>query len=140
MLATPATGPDAAITATTFTSVRLDSDRPAALKTTKVLKGSARWLIASAFVLLGLAACGTESPTEYSAENQEAFMAACVDGPVDGIYQQRVCLCVYEEAEAALPFERFLEINNQLSSAEEPVLPDDLVELVAQCVIEEGDL
>ena len=86
------------------------------------------------------AACGTDAPTEYRAENQEAFMAACVDGPVDGIYQQRVCQCVYDEAEATMPFERFLEINDQLSDVDTAVLPEDLVDLVAACVIEEGDL
>lgn len=67
-------------------------------------------------------------------------MAACVDGPVDGIYQQRVCLCVYDEVEATMAFERFLEINEALADAENPALPEDLLEVVAGCVIEEGDL
>lgn len=97
-------------------------------------------LITCGFVVFGLSACGTETPTEYSAENQEAFMAACVDGPVDGIYQQRVCLCVYEEAEATIGFERFLEIEGQLADVEDSELPEELLELVARCVIEEGDL
>lgn len=97
-------------------------------------------LLAVGLLTFGVSACGAETPTEYSAENRDAFMAACVDGPVDGIYQQRVCLCVYEEAETNIPFERFLEIEDQLTDVENPDLPEDLLELVAQCVIEEGDL
>ena len=97
-------------------------------------------LIAAATVALGLSACGTETATEYSAENQEAFMAACVDGPIDGVYQQRVCRCVYEEAQDTIPFERFLEINEELADVENSVLPEDLLDVIAGCVIEEGDL
>lgn len=102
--------------------------------------GSCIGVISSSLLLVVLAGCGTETPTEFSVENQEAFMASCVDAEVDGIYQQRVCLCVYQEAESTIAFERFLEINNQLEDAEDPSLPDDLLELVAQCAIEEGDL
>ena len=89
--------------------------------------------------LLG-AACSSETPTEYSAENEEAFMAACVDPAADGIFQQRVCLCVYAEATETIPFERFLEINDALEDAEEAALPDDFLDVVARCAIEEGDL
>ena len=97
-------------------------------------------MIAFGVVMLGLSACGTETPTEYSVDNQDAFMAACVDPAADGIFQQRVCLCVYEQSEATIPFDRFLEINEQLDDVEEPGLPDDLLELVSGCIIEEGDL
>ncbi len=101
--------------------------------------GSLR-VVAVGAVMVGLSACGTETPTEYSAENQEAFMASCVDASVDGIFQQRVCLCVYEQAEANISFDRFLEIEEQFDDVEDPGLPEDLLALVSQCVIEEGDL
>lgn len=97
-------------------------------------------VISSGLLLVVLSSCGTEAPTEYSVENQEAFMAACADAEVDGIFQQRVCLCVYEEAESTVAFERFLEINEQLEDVEDTSLPEDLLDLVAQCAIEEGDL
>jgi len=87
-----------------------------------------------------LAGCGTETPTEYGAENRESFLAACVDESVDGLFQQRICQCVYDEAEASVPFERFVEIEDQLRDDETAPLPDDLLDLVARCVIEEGDL
>lgn len=94
-----------------------------------------------AMVCLGtMASCGVDEPTEYTDENREAFMAACTDADVDGLYQQRLCQCAYDEAEATLPFERFLEIDRELADAEEPVLPDDLLELLAACIVEEGDL
>lgn len=113
---------------------------PGAHASDVVVRSAVRRLVAVSVLVFALASCGGEPPTEYSVDNQEAFMAACADAPVDGILQQRVCLCVYEQAEATIPFDRFLEINDQLQSVEEPVLPDDLLELVSQCVIEEGDL
>ena len=91
-------------------------------------------------VTLWGSACGVEEPTEYSDENRDAFLAACVDGETDGLYEQRVCRCVYDEAEATIPFERFREINDQLAEADDVVLPEDLLEVLAICVIEEGDL
>ena len=87
-----------------------------------------------------LVSCSVDEPTEYSDENREAFLAACTDTDTDGLYQQRVCQCAYDEAEATIPFERFREIEAELVDAEEPVLPDDLLDLLATCIIEEGDL
>jgi len=122
--------------------VRLRTHGPTASKTTTFgsTQRVALQLLIVVAVAFGFAACGTEEPTEYSSDNQEAFMAACVDGPVDGIYQQRVCRCVYDEAEATIAFERFLEINEQLTDIENPGLPEDFLDVVATCVIEEGDL
>jgi len=116
------------------------SDRilgPAASKTTI---GKFLLFLAAVGLTIGLTACGGETPTEYSEANQEAFLAACVDDAVDGVYQQRVCRCVYDEARDAIAFERFLEINEALTDSEDAVLPDDLLDVVAACVIEEGDL
>ncbi len=97
-------------------------------------------LAAAGLTAVLLVSCGQETPTEYSSENQEAFMAACVDAEVDGIFQQRVCRCVYDEAVETIPFERFLEINEALEEAEAAALPEDLLDVVAGCAIEEGDL
>ncbi len=94
-----------------------------------------------AMVWLGtLTSCGVDEPTEYSDENREAFMAACTDTATDGLYQQRVCQCAYDEAAATLPFERFREIEAALTDAEEPALPEDFLDILASCIIEEGDL
>lgn len=87
-----------------------------------------------------IASCGTDEATEYGDENREAFLAACTDGGSDGLYEQRVCQCVYDEAEASIPFERFREVNDELADAEDPALPDELLDALAVCIIEEGDL
>ena len=94
-------------------------------------------LLAIGALLVG---CGTETPIEYGVENRESFLAACVAESVDGIFQQRVCQCVYDEAEAVMPFDRFAEIEDQLREDGTAPLPDDLLDLIARCVIEEGDL
>ncbi len=94
-----------------------------------------------AMVCLGtLMSCGVDEPTEYSDENREAFLAACTDADTDGLFQQRVCQCAYDEAEATLPFERFREIEAELLNSLEPALPEDFLDLLATCIIEEGDL
>ena len=100
----------------------------------------ARLRLAVAFLVLGLTACGSDEPTEYSDASREAFLAACTDPETDSLLQQRICQCVYDEAEASIPFERFREINDELADLEEPGLPDDVLDVVAVCVIEEGDL
>lgn len=97
-------------------------------------------LLAGIVASLLVPSCGTEDPTEYSSENREAFLAACTDVDVDELFQQRLCLCAYEEAEASIPFERFREINEELGDADTATLPEDLLEVLASCVIEEGDL
>lgn len=91
-------------------------------------------------ICLSVAACGGEEPTDYSDQNRDAFLAACVDAETDGLYEQRVCQCAYDEAAATIPFERFREINDTLADADPPVLPEDLLEVIAVCIIEEGDL
>ena len=97
-------------------------------------------LLAGIVVSLVMVACGTEEPAEYSSDNRDAFLAACVDADADGLFQQRLCLCAYEEAEASMPFDRFREINDELESADAPALPADLLAILASCIIEEGDL
>ena len=97
-------------------------------------------LLTALVVLFTMAACSVEEPNEYSDENRDAFLAACTDEGIDGLYQLRVCQCAYDEAEATIPFERFREINDDLADAEEPTLPDDMLDVLAVCIIEEGDL
>jgi hypothetical protein len=99
-----------------------------------------RFVAGLAAICLWGSACGADGPSEYSDENREAFLAACSDGESDGLYEQRVCRCAYDEAEATMSFERFREISDELAEAEEPALPEDMLDLLAGCVIEEGDL
>ena len=86
------------------------------------------------------AACGSEEPSVYGDDHRDAFLAACTDTDTDDLYQQRICRCAYDEAVASIPFERFEEINDELADADEPVLPEDVLDVLARCIIEEGDL
>jgi hypothetical protein len=91
-------------------------------------------------VCLWATACGSEQQAEYSDENREAFLAACTDAGADGLYEQRVCRCAYDEAEATIPYEQFREINDEFAETDEAVLPQELLDVLAACIIEEGDL
>lgn len=93
-----------------------------------------------AAALLLAAGCGEDAPSDYSAENKDAFLAACTDAVGDDLLQQRVCLCVFEESSNEIPFERFVEIDDVFAGDPVAPLPDDLAALVARCVIDEADL
>lgn len=84
--------------------------------------------------------CGGEERTAFDDDNQAAFLAACTDQSADELVQQRVCLCVIEEAQRSISFARFEEINTLLATDPAAPLPDDIVELLARCVVEEADL
>jgi hypothetical protein len=84
-------------------------------------------------ISLGLVAtgCGDRSPSEYSDETEEQFMASCV--PSLGESERDVCRCAYDEIRGQLSFEEFQELDEQLRDDPDAELPDDVVDLVAAC-------
>jgi len=106
----------------------------------RIISITSRLVGLAALVAMMATSCGVEAATEYSVDNKDSFLAACADEDTDPILQQRLCQCVFEEAEASMAFERFVEINDLLADAPGSPLPRDLLELVASCVVEEADL
>ncbi len=96
-------------------------------------------VLVASFALL-FAACGEDPAPEYSDENREAFLASCTNLDEDDLIQTRLCQCGYEEAESSLDIERFLSIEEEMRDDPEAPLPEEIVELLAQCIIEEADL
>jgi hypothetical protein len=82
-------------------------------------------------LLLVAAGCGDRSPTDYSDETEEQFMASCV--PSLGESERDVCRCAYDEIRSQLSFEEFEELDEQLRDDPDAELPDDVVDLVAAC-------
>ncbi len=93
-----------------------------------------------AAVIVVAAACGSDEAGDYESDNKEALLASCADAAADDLLQQRLCLCVFDEAERTMGFERFSEIEDLLADDDDAPLPPDLVEIVVACAIEEADL
>ncbi len=91
-------------------------------------------------IAFAAAACSPDEPTDYTAENSDGFFAACLQSPEDSFLQAKLCQCVFDNAVLEIPFDRFVEIDESLTLDPLAPLPEELTEIMAQCVIEEADL
>lgn len=96
-------------------------------------------------LVLGATACSEEAQLDFEQENADSFMAACTSTIDDVLIQTQICQCVIDTAEARLRFSEFETIETDLEAEVEegesaPPLPPEMVEIVAECVIEEGEL
>ena len=94
--------------------------------------------VAIALVATG---CGSNiDATEYTAENREAFLAACTLPGEDPRLVRDVCECTYGQIEANMAFSDFVAMEESLLlDALEP-LPDSVAGYMADCFIEVVDL
>ena len=77
--------------------------------------------------LLG-AGC-SDSRRDYSADTEGAFMEACT---VDQAQPAPVCKCTYDEITRQIPFDRYVELDEELQ-ADPNEVPDDVIRIVADC-------
>lgn len=89
---------------------------------------------------LGLTACSEEPPNDFTADTRSGFMAACSVPLEDSRLVSDICQCVFEETQAEVLFDRFAEIDQELKENPEQPLSDEITGIIADCVIEEGDL
>ncbi len=97
------------------------------------------WLVAVAGSLL-LAACGVDEPTDFTADNRSGFMAACTRSLDDTQLVTDVCRCVFAATSDELSFVEFSSIDRQLQENPEQELPEEVLDVIAECVIEVGEL
>lgn len=76
------------------------------------------------------------SPT-YDDASRERFVTACVADGGDEV--RPACECLYAAVTEQIPYDRFVEVDEQLTAAqqagEEIVLPEDIASLVPACQI-----
>ena len=90
---------------------------------------------------IGLASCASDTDaTDYSAENREAFLAACTTPGEDQRMIRDVCECTYERIEANMAFADFVQMEESLQVDALAPLPDPVAEFMAECFVEEVDL
>ena len=74
----------------------------------------------------------TEEATGYNATIEANFMNSCTADPQPG---QAACQCIYDKIEATVPFDRFVEIDQQLTD-DPNARPQELVDIFNQCNLE----
>lgn len=87
-----------------------------------------------------LAACADEPLADYSQEAKDDFLAGCVDPVSDELLTFRLCQCTFERLEEQVVFARLEEIEQLLLANPEAPLPDEVSEIMADCVLEEVEL
>lgn len=93
-------------------------------------------IVASALV----AGCGDDAPTDYSATTTDDFFAACTDATLDSVLHTRLCQCVIDELTSELDYATFVELSDAMAAEPAPPTAPEIVDVVADCVIEVGDL
>lgn len=104
------------------------------------------WILAA---LAGLAivigivliAVGASEQTDYDDATRTRFLDACTADGGDPV--RRTCECIYDGVEAEIPFDRFEEIDSQLSEQAsstgpgDPLpVPEDVQRIVDRCIAE----
>jgi hypothetical protein len=92
-----------------------------------------------------LAGCGGDPQVDFRQENTDGFMAACTTTPSDPLIDTEICQCVIDTAQVRLRFTTFAEFDAAMKA---PVadgdlpapLPPEIVDIIADCVIEVGNL
>jgi hypothetical protein len=74
----------------------------------------------------------TEEASGYNADIEANFMNSCTETAQPG---QAVCQCIYDKIVATVPFDRFVEIDQQLNE-DENARPQELVDIATECTSE----
>lgn len=97
-----------------------------------------------AFVLAGvlfLAGCSEEPPLDYSQDTRDAFLTACVDPVGDELLTFRLCQCTFDRLQQDVAYARLAEIEKLLADNPEGApLPDEVAQIVADCIVDEVEL
>jgi len=71
----------------------------------------------------------TEEASGYNATIEANFMNSCTADAQPG---QAACQCIYDQIEATVPFDRFVEIDQQLTD-DPSARPQELIDIFDQC-------
>ena len=70
-----------------------------------------------------------EEAGDYNATIERNFMDSCTSDAEPG---EAVCQCAYDQIEATVPFDRFVEIDEQLND-DPDARPQELVDIITEC-------
>lgn len=93
-----------------------------------------------AAVGLSAAACTEEVPTDFNADTRTGFMAACSLPLEDQRLINSICQCVFDRTQVEITFDEFVSTDQQLVADQTMPLSDELNGIIADCIVEEGNL
>ena len=96
-------------------------------------------LLAAVVPVSWVVACGSDTPAVYSDETRANVLAGC-RAETDRPLVVDLCACTYRSVRSAISYERFQEIDQQLRESPDAPLPDDVVALLAGCIIDVANL
>mgnify|MGYP007025639228 CR=1 FL=1 len=99
-----------------------------------------RTIVATLAALAILGGCGQDAPEDYSQQTRDNFLIACTAPLEDSRLDVQICQCVFDKAQVRMPYERFASFDQSLIDNPEAVVPAELVDLIAECVVEEAEL
>lgn len=92
------------------------------------------------FAGFAIGACSEDAQTDFSVDNESGFMAACTKPVEDSRLVSGICQCVFEQTEAQIEFSEFSATDELLSDSPTLDLPQQITDIIADCVIEEAEL
>ena len=96
-------------------------------------------LLAAVVPVFWVGACGSDTPAVYSDETRANVLAAC-RADTDRPLVADICACTYRSVRSGISYERFQQIDQQLRESPETPLPEDVVALLAECIIDVANL
>ena len=98
-------------------------------------------LLAPILVLaLGLVSCAEPVPETYTEDTRNDFLTACTSPQADGLGHIKLCQCTYEKLKATIAYPRFVEIERLFVVNQRTPLPDEVAQVLADCIVEEVEL
>jgi hypothetical protein len=86
-------------------------------------------------------ACGGDvDDAGYTVDNRRAFLTACTESLQDSTLVRDVCECAYDEIRRSLPYNEFVELDDNLEVDSLAPVPNSVLDLVADCFVVEADL
>jgi hypothetical protein len=90
-------------------------------------------LLAFASVLAG---CGDDEPDDYNADVEDEYLRLC-EGQSADPEAGAVCQCAYDKFVEEIPFDQFQTFFESLQDDPNTTLPDEIVNLHSDCVLEQ---
>ncbi len=99
-----------------------------------------RSLILGFVMAVAATACSEEAPTDFTADNETGFLAACSEPVEDAELIGDICQCVFERTQAEFPFEEFSSMDEALKVEPGQGLQAEINSIIADCVVSAADL
>jgi hypothetical protein len=97
--------------------------------------------LAAVVMAVATVSCGADEQVyDFTGETRDGFLLACTTQLDDSRLTTAVCQCVFDETQRRLSFDEFEAVDRQLIDDGDAPLPDEVVEVMAGCIVDEANL